>query len=106
MPNSELAFLSPNSDFDLSDVPLAPSCVKAINVTSTSAVITWLPSNSNFQHVVAINSVEVKTLKASVFRHNISGNFLYKIIFQIPVALEILYCCLIILVFIKESLTP
>ncbi|KAG8176190.1 hypothetical protein JTE90_015386 [Oedothorax gibbosus] len=55
------------------DIPLAPSCVKALNVTSTSAVISWLPSNSNFQHVVAINSVEVKTLKPSFFRHPISG---------------------------------
>nr|XP_042913748.1 RIMS-binding protein 2 isoform X2 [Parasteatoda tepidariorum] len=55
------------------DIPLAPVCVKALNVTSTSAVISWLPSNSNFQHVVAINSVEVKTLKPSVFRHPISG---------------------------------
>ncbi|GFR28038.1 RIMS-binding protein 2 [Trichonephila clavata] len=55
------------------DVPLAPSCVKALNVTSTSAVIVWLPSNSNFQHVVAINSVEVKTLKPGIFRHPISG---------------------------------
>ncbi|GIY46656.1 RIMS-binding protein 2 [Caerostris darwini] len=55
------------------DIPLAPSCVKALGVTSTSAVICWLPSNSNFQHVVAINSVEVKTLKPGIFRHPISG---------------------------------
>ncbi|CAL1288969.1 unnamed protein product [Larinioides sclopetarius] len=55
------------------DIPLAPSCVRALNVTSTSAVIVWLPSNSNFQHVVAINSVEVKTLKPGIFRHPISG---------------------------------
>ena len=32
------------------DAPLGPSCVRASNVTSTSAVISWLPSNSNFQH--------------------------------------------------------
>ncbi|XP_054712643.1 RIMS-binding protein 2-like [Uloborus diversus] len=64
------------------DIPLAPSCVKATNVTSTSAVISWLPSNSNFQHVVAINCVEVKTLKPGLFRHNISGlapNTTYKV---------------------------
>ena len=31
------------------DAPLGPSCVKASAVTATSAVISWLPSNSNFQ---------------------------------------------------------
>ena len=51
------------------DAPLGPSCVKvttgpnifcptkyfsqASNITSTSAVISWLPSNSNFQHTVS-----------------------------------------------------
>ncbi|GIY26545.1 RIMS-binding protein 2 [Caerostris extrusa] len=60
------------------NIPLAPSCVKALGVTSTSAVICWLPSNSNFQHVVAINSVEVKTLKPGIFRHPISGKCLLK----------------------------
>ena len=34
------------------DAPLGPSCVKASNISSTSAVISWLPSNSNFQHTV------------------------------------------------------
>ncbi len=29
--------------------PLGPSCVKASYVTHSSAVISWLPSNSNFQ---------------------------------------------------------
>ena len=34
------------------DAPLGPSCVRASNVTATAAVISWLPSNSNFQHTV------------------------------------------------------
>ena len=34
------------------DAPLGPSCVRASNVTATSSVISWLPSNSNFQHTV------------------------------------------------------
>lgn len=55
------------------DVPLAPSCVKASNVTSTAAAISWLPSNSNFSHVVAVNSVEMKCLKPGCFRHLVSG---------------------------------
>ncbi|KAG0410954.1 hypothetical protein HPB47_011929, partial [Ixodes persulcatus] len=55
------------------NVPLAPSCVKASNVTSTAAAISWLPSNSNFSHVVAVNSVEMKCLKPGCFRHLVSG---------------------------------
>ncbi|XP_046385194.1 uncharacterized protein LOC124155432 isoform X2 [Ischnura elegans] len=55
------------------DIPLAPSCVKATNVTSTSAVISWMPCNSNYQHVVCVNNVEVRTVKAGVYRHTITG---------------------------------
>ncbi|XP_043216673.1 peripheral-type benzodiazepine receptor-associated protein 1-like isoform X3 [Amphibalanus amphitrite] len=55
------------------DVPLAPTAVRATNVTSTSAVISWLPSNSNFQHTVCVNSVEVRTVKPGVYRHTITG---------------------------------
>ncbi|XP_064461008.1 RIMS-binding protein 2-like isoform X3 [Ornithodoros turicata] len=55
------------------NVPLAPSCVKASNVASTSALVSWLPSNSNFSHVVAVNSVEMKVVKPGVFRHLVSG---------------------------------
>lgn len=55
------------------NVPLAPSCVKASNVTSTSALVSWLPSNSNFSHVVVVNSVEMKVVKPGVFRHLVSG---------------------------------
>ena len=56
------------------DVPLAPSLVRATHVTSTSAVITWMPSNSNYQHTVCVNNVEVRTLKPGVYRHTITGN--------------------------------
>ncbi|XP_077532986.1 RIMS binding protein isoform X5 [Haemaphysalis longicornis] len=55
------------------NVPLSPSCVKASNITSTTATISWLPSNSNFSHVVAVNSVEMKSLKPGVFRHLVTG---------------------------------
>ncbi|KAH1018072.1 hypothetical protein HUJ05_005894 [Dendroctonus ponderosae] len=37
---------------------LGPSAVRASNITSTSAVISWLPANSNHQHVVCVNNVE------------------------------------------------
>ena len=56
------------------DAPLGPSCVRASNITHSSALITWLPSNSNFQHTVCINNVEVRTVKCGTFRHAITGN--------------------------------
>ena len=55
--------------------PLGPSCVKASAVTHSSAIISWLPSNSNFQHTVCINNVEVKTLRPGTFKHMITGNY-------------------------------
>ncbi|XP_071643131.1 uncharacterized protein Rbp isoform X2 [Temnothorax longispinosus] len=55
------------------DVALGPTSVKASNVTATSAVISWLPSNSNHQHVVCVNNVEVRTVKPGVYRHTITG---------------------------------
>ncbi|GLH03419.1 RIMS-binding protein 2, partial [Gryllus bimaculatus] len=64
------------------DVPQAPSNVKAGNVTSTSAVISWLPANSNHQHVVCVNNVEVRTVKPGVYRHTITGlapNTVYRV---------------------------
>ncbi|PNF20897.1 hypothetical protein B7P43_G11184, partial [Cryptotermes secundus] len=64
------------------DTPLGPSNVKASHVTSTSAVISWLPSNSNHQHVVCVNNVEVRTVKPGVYRHTITGlapNTVYRV---------------------------
>ena len=40
---------------------------------SESALISWLPCNSNFYHVVAVNSVEVKTVNPSTYKHLITG---------------------------------
>jgi hypothetical protein len=53
---------------------LGPTNVKATNITCSSAVISWLPANSNHQHVVCVNNVEVRTLKPGVYRHTITGN--------------------------------
>ncbi|CAH1118371.1 unnamed protein product [Phaedon cochleariae] len=52
---------------------LGPSAVRASNITSTSSVISWLPANSNHQHVVCVNNVEVRTVKPGVYRHTITG---------------------------------
>lgn len=64
------------------DIPFAPSCVRASHITSDSALISWLPCNSNFAHVVAVNSVEVRTLRGGVYKHLITGlsaNTLYRV---------------------------
>lgn len=52
---------------------LGPSAVKAANITCSSSVISWLPANSNHQHVVCVNNVEVRTVKPGVYRHTITG---------------------------------
>ncbi|XP_017774492.1 PREDICTED: uncharacterized protein LOC108561183 isoform X4 [Nicrophorus vespilloides] len=52
---------------------LGPSAVRASNITSTQAVISWLPANSNHQHVVCVNNVEVRCVKPGIYRHTITG---------------------------------
>ncbi|KAI9559005.1 hypothetical protein GHT06_015794 [Daphnia sinensis] len=64
------------------EVPSAPTCVRVSHVTATSALISWLPANSNYQHVVCVNHVEVRTVKPGIFRHTISGlspNTIYRV---------------------------
>lgn len=39
---------------------MGPTCVRASGVTCSQAVISWLPANSNHQHVVCVNNVEVR----------------------------------------------
>lgn len=51
--------------------------MRAHHVTSTSAVITWLPSNSNHQHAVCVNNVEVRTVRPGVYRHTITGKWFF-----------------------------
>ncbi len=68
--------------FPTADIPFAPCCVKASSITSDSALISWIPCNSNFYHVVAVNSVEVRTVRPSVYKHLITGlsaNTLYRV---------------------------
>lgn len=62
---------------------LGPSAVKAMNITCSSSVISWLPANSNHQHVVCVNNVEVRTVKPGVYRHTITGKLHRKTNFHI-----------------------
>lgn len=52
---------------------LGPSAVKAHDITSSSATISWLPANSNHQHIVCVNNVEVRWLKPGTYRQSING---------------------------------
>ncbi|XP_028040007.1 RIMS-binding protein 2 isoform X4 [Bombyx mandarina] len=54
-------------------VNMGPTCVRASGVTCSQAVISWLPANSNQQHIVCVNNVEVRLVKAGVYRHTITG---------------------------------
>ncbi|GAB6033736.1 hypothetical protein CHUAL_013848 [Chamberlinius hualienensis] len=53
--------------------PIAPTCIQVSGITSTSAIISWLPSNSNYQHIVYIDDVEVRMFKQGAFRHTVTG---------------------------------
>lgn len=57
---------------------LGPSAVKALGITCSSAIISWLPANSNHQHVVCVNNVEVRILKPGVYRHTINGEWCFR----------------------------
>lgn len=64
------------------DSPLAPTALRATRIRTSSATISWLPSNSNYLHVLCLNSLEVRTLKPGVFKHTIAGltpNTVYRV---------------------------
>jgi RIMS-binding protein 2 len=71
---------------------LGPTNVKATNITCSSAVISWLPANSNHQHVVCVNNVEVRTLKPGVYRHTITGTRREKSMWKIHLFDITLFC--------------
>lgn len=52
---------------------LGPSAVRASNITCSAAMISWLPANTNHQHVICVNNVEVRTVKPGVYRQTITG---------------------------------
>lgn len=52
---------------------MGPSALKATSLTCSSAVISWLPANSNHQHIVCVNNVKLCEVKPGVFRQQITG---------------------------------
>lgn len=49
------------------DVSVAPLQLRAERVTATSATLVWLPSNSNYVHIVSLNEEECELVKAGCY---------------------------------------
>ncbi|XP_029555418.1 RIMS-binding protein 2 isoform X3 [Salmo trutta] len=49
------------------DVCVAPTQLRVDRVTATSASLAWLPSNSNYVHVVSLNEEEMELVKAGSY---------------------------------------
>lgn len=52
-----------------------PSDFQVTNITSTSAVLSWIPSNSNWEHILLINGRNRTIIKPGGYRCVISGNY-------------------------------
>ncbi|XP_067862303.1 RIMS-binding protein 2 isoform X1 [Heptranchias perlo] len=51
------------------DVCVAPSHLKVDNITQTFAEVSWLPSNSNYSHVIFLNEEEYDMVKAASYKY-------------------------------------
>ncbi|XP_041053457.1 RIMS-binding protein 2 isoform X3 [Carcharodon carcharias] len=64
------------------DVCIAPMQLKVQAITATSADISWLPSNSNYTHVIFLNEEEYTVVKAGSYSYslmNLRPNMKYKV---------------------------
>ncbi|CAI9608521.1 unnamed protein product, partial [Staurois parvus] len=64
------------------DVIVAPSHLKVDNITPMSAELSWLPSNSNYSHVIFLNDEEYDIVKAASYKYsfmNLKSNSTYKV---------------------------
>ncbi|XP_034262022.1 RIMS-binding protein 2 isoform X3 [Pantherophis guttatus] len=64
------------------DVIVAPSHLKVDGVTQISAEISWLPTNSNYSHVIFLNEEEFDIVRAATYKYqffNLKPNMAYKV---------------------------
>ncbi|XP_075424805.1 RIMS-binding protein 2 isoform X27 [Ascaphus truei] len=64
------------------DVIVAPSHLKVDNITQLSADLSWLPSNSNYSHVIFLSDEEFDMVKAATYKYhffNLKPNVTYKL---------------------------
>ncbi|XP_029475770.1 RIMS-binding protein 2 isoform X8 [Rhinatrema bivittatum] len=64
------------------DVIVAPSQLKLDNITQISAGLSWLPTNSNYSHVIFLNEEEFDIVKAASYKYqfiNLKPDLAYKV---------------------------
>uniref|UniRef100_G1SM06 RIMS binding protein 2 n=1 Tax=Oryctolagus cuniculus TaxID=9986 RepID=G1SM06_RABIT len=64
------------------DVVVAPSHLRVDNITQISAQLSWLPTNSNYSHVIFLNEEELDTVRAARYKYqffNLRPNMAYKV---------------------------
>ncbi|XP_073717044.1 peripheral-type benzodiazepine receptor-associated protein 1 isoform X9 [Misgurnus anguillicaudatus] len=64
------------------DVCVAPTHLRVERITATSANLTWLPSNSNYVHIVSLNGEECELVKAGCYSlclSNLTPNLHYRV---------------------------
>ncbi|XP_074212684.1 RIMS-binding protein 2 isoform X6 [Camelus bactrianus] len=64
------------------DVVVAPSHLRVDNITQISAQLSWLPTNSNYSHVIFLNEEEFDVVRAARYKYqflNLRPNMAYKV---------------------------
>ncbi|XP_066116935.1 RIMS-binding protein 2 isoform X2 [Saccopteryx bilineata] len=64
------------------DVVVAPSHLRVDNITQISAQLSWLPTNSNYSHVIFLNEEELDVVKAARYKYqffNLRPDTAYKV---------------------------
>ncbi len=64
------------------DVSVAPTHLRVERIKATSASLTWLPSNSNYVHIVSLNDEECELIKAGCYSlclSNLTPNMQYTV---------------------------
>uniref|UniRef100_A0A8C1FH55 RIMS-binding protein 2 n=1 Tax=Cyprinus carpio carpio TaxID=630221 RepID=A0A8C1FH55_CYPCA len=64
------------------DVSVAPTHLRIERIMATSASLTWLPSNSNYVHIVSLNDEECELVKAGCYSlclSNLTPNMHYNV---------------------------
>lgn len=64
------------------DVVVAPYYLRVDSITQVSAELSWMPSNSNYSHVIFLNSAEYDVVKAGGYKYkffNLKPMTVYKV---------------------------
>ena len=62
--------------FSIADVNLAPTDLQVSRVTATSATFSWMPSNSNYEHIVSVNGIDTRVAKSGIYKVHLAGECL------------------------------